>query len=98
MGTVFGIVASAEWSQTKSICGGDASLCLHTADALRHQRSAQDAATLSTVAFAAGGAFLAGGALLYLTGGRRQERKPGAIAVGPDLEPERVGVVLEGAF
>jgi hypothetical protein len=98
VGVVFGLAASSAWSEAKRLCGGAASSCGDAPAAERYHSRAQTDATLSTVAFVAGGALLAGGAFLYFTGADSPAPPNGSLAVAPSLERDEVGVVLHGAF
>ncbi|HEV3189719.1 MAG TPA: hypothetical protein VGY54_04435 [Polyangiaceae bacterium] len=98
VGTVVGLMASSDWSDAKNICGGDPSRCVRPSEAEGHQSRARDEATLSTAAFIAGGALLVGGAVTYFTGSASRERPARGIAVAPVVEPQRMGIVLTGAF
>ena len=100
IGAVAGLMANGEWSDAKSICGGNPSLCARVseAEAEGHQSTARDEATLSTAAFIAGGVLLAGGAVTYFTGSAPRERPARSMAIAPVVEPQRMGIVLMGAF
>jgi hypothetical protein len=63
VGTVFGIIAKNKHDQVVTDCPGGS--CTSQSDVDTNGDS-KNAATLSTVAFIAGGAFLAGGVVLYL--------------------------------
>ena len=97
-GTVFGLMANTAWNDAKRRCGGEASRCTNAPDAIPYQRKAYDDANVSTAAFIAGSALIIAGAFTYFTGSERQERKTGNVAVAPSMEPQGVGVVVEGAF
>lgn len=55
---------------------------------------AQSAATISTIAFAAGAVAVAGGLVLYLTAPKGASH----VAIAPSLSPREPGLVLRGAF
>jgi hypothetical protein len=66
VGGVFGLVAKSTQDHAVSQCqGGNPNDCPF--QAVEDSRSAHDQATVSTVAFVAAGALLAGGAVVYLT-------------------------------
>jgi hypothetical protein len=79
LGAVFGLQASSKWSDAKSKCADYPYGCNTEATDLRS--SASSTATLSTVAFVAGGALLATGLVLYLTAPSEKERV--ALGFGP---------------
>lgn len=76
LGTFFGLRASSKWSDAKAQCSDYPFACSPEGTSLRS--SAESAATVSTVAFIAGGALLATGLVIYLTA-PKQER---AVALG----------------
>jgi len=80
VGTVFGIGASAKWSDAKSQCTAYPYGC--SQDALDARSSAQSKATIATVSFIIGGAALAGAAVLWFTAGPSREQSV-AVGVGP---------------
>jgi len=80
VGTVFGIGASAKWSDAKSQCTAYPNGCSH--DALDAKSSAQSKATIATVGFIVGGAALAGAAVLWFTASPNREQSV-AVGVGP---------------
>ena len=59
-------------------------------------QNAATAGTISTVAFVAGGALLAGGAVLFLTGGPAKPKD--SIVVGPSADNGGAGVWMRGTF
>jgi hypothetical protein len=65
VGAIFGLQASSKWSQAKKDCGVG---CDATDDpqAFGERNDALNAATVSTIAFVAGGAAVAGGLVLWL--------------------------------
>jgi serine/threonine-protein kinase len=79
LGTFFGLQASSKWSDAKSKCTDYPFNCGAEGTDLRS--SAHSAATVSTVAFVAGGALLATGVVLYLTAPSNKQNV--ALAVGP---------------
>jgi hypothetical protein len=91
LGGYFGIVAFDRNARSKHECRPDnPSLCSSRGVELRHD--AQTAATVSTVAFAAGGALLATGLVLWLTAPSQGER---AAYVGLRASPGEGGRTLE---
>ncbi len=68
LGAVTGLLAMSSWSQVKNDCGPSyPASCQNTAQATADRSSTMTTGTISTVAFIAGGAALAAGAILYLT-------------------------------
>ncbi len=100
IGTIFGLKTSSKWSEAKTHCTGID--CDRTGVTLAAE--AKNAGTASTIAFIAGGAFLAGGAAVFFTAPSGSAKKEGAPK-GAQLRPQdvRVGVgagsvLLEGSF
>lgn len=80
VGTLFGLGASSKWSETKDHCSAYPYGC--DAQALDAHSSANSKATISTVAFIAGGAALAGAAVLWFTADTGKEKNV-AVGMGP---------------
>jgi hypothetical protein len=96
LGSVFGLLASSKWTSSKSEC--PAAGCANHAAAVTDHDSASSMATVSTVAFAAGGIALAAGAVLFFTGGKSQAEMPASIVVAPTIGAESAGVSAAGVF
>ena len=79
LGTFFGLSASSTWKDAKDQCQDYPYAC--TQEGLDKQESARTKATISTVAFIAGGVALATGVVLFVTAG--SGKKETAIGVGP---------------
>lgn len=79
LGTFFGLQASSKWSDAKAACTDYPYGCGAQGADLRS--SANSAATVSTVAFVAGGALLATGVVLFLTAPSKKETV--ALGIGP---------------
>jgi hypothetical protein len=79
LGTFFGLSASSTWKDAKAACGDYPYEC--TQEGLDKQNSAQSKATISTVAFIAGGVALATGIVLFVTAGSGKQET--AIGIGP---------------
>jgi hypothetical protein len=79
VGTYFGLSAGSKWDDAKAACRDYPYEC--SPQALDHQSSASSQATVSTVAFIAGGVAIAAGAVLWLTAGSGEEKT--AVGVGP---------------
>lgn len=79
LGAFFGLQASSKWSDAKSKCTDYPYGC--NTDGMDLRSSAHSQATVSTVAFVAGGALLATGVVLYLTAPSKKESV--ALGFGP---------------
>lgn len=79
LGTFFGLQASSKWSDAKGKCTDYPYGC--GAEGADLRSSAHSQATLSTVAFVAGGALLATGVVLYLTA--PSQKQSVALGFGP---------------
>lgn len=88
LGTYFGLSAGSAWDDAKAGCRDYPFDC--SKSALDKQSTASSQATVSTVAFIAGGVALAAGAVLWLTAGSGEEKT--AVGLGPDR------VVVKGSF
>lgn len=103
IGTIFGLKTSSKWSEAKTHCTGVD--CDRTGVTLAAE--AKNAGTTSTIAFIAGGVFLAGGAAVFFTAPTGPPKKEGAPkgAKRPDAGPSdvRVGIgvgslLVQGSF
>ncbi len=79
LGTFFGLRAFGKWADVKDACKAFPYECGESAK--QDRASASSAGTASTVAFIAGGALLAAGAVLYLTAPSAKPRA--AMVLGP---------------
>jgi hypothetical protein len=77
LGTLFGLQAKSAWSEAKSHCTAYPYQC--DSEAVDQRSSANSKATVSTVAFIAGGVALGVGAVLWLTAG---PSKSDSVALG----------------
>ncbi len=91
-GTVFGVRAIGLNNDSKGGCTPDC-----TAPALASRNDARTAGDISTVAFVAGGALLAGGAAMFLVGRPRSTGAAG-LRAAPLVSGRDLGMGLEGAF
>ena len=98
VGAVFGLMASGAWSHAKSACGGDPAQCTDVATGSSYHDTTQTDGTLSTVGFIAGGALIATGAIVFLTGGHHEPSSATGVVVSPSLGPGLASVALKGAF
>jgi len=89
LGAFFGIQASSSWSDAKKECTAYPYGCTAKGDSLQEDASSQ--ATISTIAFIAGGVALAGGAVLYFTAGSSKQETV-SLGVGPG------NVTIKGTF
>jgi hypothetical protein len=87
-GSVFGLVASSRWSQAQKDCNPS---CTPDSPALGERDDANSAATASTIAFIAGGAAVAAGAVLFFTA-------PRSVTVAPAVGAGAGGVLVQGFF
>jgi hypothetical protein len=99
IGGIFGGVAASKWSGAK---GESCPNCTQAQfqQATSDQSSATSAATGSTVAFIAGGALVAVGAVLWFTAPSGHVTPPSATAlrVIPEIGPGSGGLVVQGGF
>jgi hypothetical protein len=95
VGGILGIVAKSTYDHAMSSeCGGVyGSKTSCGAQGVSDVQSANTQATVSTVAFIAGGALLGGGAYLYLSA-----KRGGDVAVGPTIGPRGAGLGVRGAW
>ena len=92
VGTVFGLKTSSTWSDAKTHCTGLE--CDRTGVQLA--TDAKNAGTISTIAFVAGAALLAGGAALFFTAPRGPAKNgaAGPVRLGVGLG----SVTMQGSF
>ncbi len=88
VGAIFGLSASSKWSDAKGTSHCDATGC--DAAGIAEAKDAKTAGTISTIAFIAGGALVAGGAVVFLLSPKRES----AIVVTPTVG----GAALRGTF
>ena len=90
VGSVFGIMAKSSWDDAKSLCHNFPTNCYGNFSS--DKSTADGQATVSTVAFIAGGALIAGGVILYLTAPRA------TVAVAPSVGLGSAGLNLRGSW
>lgn len=93
VGTVFGLQAKGKWNDADC----PANHCKTAAD----QTNAEDAkssASISTVAFIAGGALVALGGVLVFTAGGADETPPSSVSLAPAVGPTGGGFTAFGSF
>lgn len=94
VGAAFGLMAKSSDEKADPLCSSS-DHCTDEGKSLIN--SAHSKATVATVAFSIGGAGLLGGAILWLTAPRAQERGP-SVAVVPTVGPDGAGVFAKGSF
>jgi serine/threonine-protein kinase len=92
VGAAFGVIAKSHLNDANGHCQTPA--CDPTGLSAVHD--ARNAATISTIAFAAGGAVLAGGIVLYLTAPR--SAPAAGLVVAPVAAPSFAGLSLRGGW
>jgi hypothetical protein len=99
IGTLFALKASASWSNSKSECA-TATNCPNYDQAVTDHDSASSSALVSTIAFAAGGAVLAAGAVLFFTAPSSPSARANATAlrVAPLVGAGSAGLVAKVGF
>jgi hypothetical protein len=97
LGSYFGITANNAWNSSKSECS--TASCPSHAQAIVDHDSAVNNGLASTISFAAGGALLATGVLLFVLApsGEKTERA-GVLSIVPAVGPGTAGVSLSGRF
>jgi hypothetical protein len=98
VGAVFGLLASSAWNNAKNACGGDTSHCTDVSSANSYKSTTNTDGTISTIAFVAGGVLVAGGALLFFTGGGHESEHAASLWVAPTVAPGQGGAVVRGTF
>ncbi len=103
LGATFGLVAMGEQSSEKKDCS--VSSCPDATRARTEYDGATRDATISTVSFIAGGALVAGGALMFFLAKPKDAASTtnsaalrGAMRLAPSLDPRNRGFVLQGQF
>ncbi len=99
VGSIFGSVASSDFSKVKSDCGGMLNACPagQLAAAKSEFNSANTAATVSTAMFIIGGVAVAAAAYFWFTA-PHAEQAPVALRVMPTVDEHGGGLVLSGGF
>jgi tetratricopeptide (TPR) repeat protein len=93
-GSVAGVLASSKYSDAKNACGPAYPICPAESSAFGLRDTALTWATASTIAFAAGGAAVAAGAIVFLTAPRASTTP--AMGIGP--AQQGAGLSLAGRF
>jgi hypothetical protein len=98
LGAAFGIIASSKWSRSKNECG-TATSCTNYTQAVSDHDSAVTSGTVSTIAFAAGGAMIALGGVLFFTAKPASAPSPATgIVLSPGAGPCAAGFPMAGRF
>jgi hypothetical protein len=102
VGSVFGVLTFSAWSSAKNACGSTGPSQCTTNDpngVTSDHKTAVTDGTISSIAFIAGGALVATGAVLFLTAGSSHEKTATpVVAVAPTLGLHDAGLTLIGAF
>ncbi len=93
VGTAFGLRAKSKNDDAGKLCNGSA---CQNSEAIRLTDDARGAATVSTVGFVAGGAFVVGGALLYFFSS--PPKAPTAAQVVPHVGSQSASISLMGVW
>jgi hypothetical protein len=96
-GGVFGVMARSHNEDAKTICGGDIDRCdpARTNEAQGKIDDARSAAQISTIAFAAGGAVVVTGVILFVTAPKAERR---AVSISPMIGGGAAGLTLSGRY
>lgn len=97
LGSAFGLGAISNWNSAKKTCSATSCPSSTRGAAESSRDAAVVDATVSTVAFVAGGAFLAGGVVLFLLAPRSAESKQGVV-VTPTVGAGEAGLLVRGTF
>jgi hypothetical protein len=99
VGSIFGLNASSKWSEAQSDCKPGA--CGPGSQYAKDKTDADSAATISTIAFVAGGVALATGAVLFFTAPSRRaavSQDPRSVQVMPTVGTGSGGLLVRGGF
>ena len=100
IGSIFGVMAGSSYGNAKSLCGGDVTRCrpgeVSQANS-EHDQAATDA-TVSTVAFLAGGVLVGTGAVVFFWVGGTRRPATTAWTVAPSVGPGHMGLSLGARF
>lgn len=103
LGVVFGLYASSAHSKEQTDCAS-AGACTNPPQATEDYNTAKSNALGSTISFIAGGVFLAGGVVLWVTAPKPKEAPTNAlhdtpeIGIAPLLTPGGGGLMLRGSL
>lgn len=96
VGAVTGLMAIGKNNDSKAACPNDGP-CANR-DAVDANDSAKSLSTVSTIGFIAGGALVAGGAVLYLTAPSKALPTTGRLRVTPSVSKDTAGLSFGGTF
>jgi hypothetical protein len=96
VGTIFGVMASSDSSNSKNECSSVP--CAGYTKSLNDYNSASTEATVSTIAFVAGGAAVAAGAVLFFTAPKASSGSGTLWQVSPAVGSSGIGVSLKGSL
>lgn len=91
VGSVFGLVSKSTYDNAFHECHDNPNAC--SPQGAQDGQTAHTQATISTVGFIAGGALLAGGAVLYFTA-----PKAGAVEIAPSVGSKDAGLTVRGIW
>jgi hypothetical protein len=97
LGSVFAASAASTLNIAKGECTTTYCSSAGHAQAVQDRDSANSSATMSTVAFVAAGALLAGGAVLYFTA-LPKSAKSEALKITPTVTAGGGGLIVRGGF
>jgi hypothetical protein len=101
VGTIFGILASSAWSNSKNECP-QTGVCIDYNKSLSDYNTASTDATISTVGIIAGAAAVAAGVVLWVTAPPASSSSTGAAAptwqLSPAVGSTGMGLTLKGAL
>jgi hypothetical protein len=97
VGTVTGLLALSRWNDVRRDCNIDTKTC-PTDQGNEASAAGRSLATVSTIAFVAGGVGLLGGAYLLLTARRPSPSATGSSGPFIAISPNGGGIQLSGAF
>ena len=98
VGSVFGLETASEANKQKTDCPSEMNCPARPQAASDHSSGATDS-TVSTIAFIAGGGFVATGVVLFLTAIHREAQSPTAgFTLTPIAGADSAGLLLHGGF
>jgi hypothetical protein len=97
VGSIFGALAGSSSSSSQRECVSTQN-CSNRSQAVSEHNSAATQATISTIAFIAGGALVATGAVLFFTAPRERKDAGVVLRIAPTVGPGGAGMMLQGNF
>jgi hypothetical protein len=100
VGSVFGLLASSSWNNAKNMCSAGSCPGSTRGQAQSDHDTAVTDGTVSTIAFVAGAALVAGGVVLFATApsSGSGDASSARLVVAPDVGRDRGGLWLQGWF